>query len=142
MKVEMTKDQYKKMLKAFYLGDLVLHSMKEDNEENDDQYISTEQYVMSLAKDFGFEDYVEYDESLGQFFPTPLMEQEFEVSMRKYEEEILPDQIAATLARNEVEQRLKQNKINKEEAIHLLLELEDQFLNQLEQKGFTGLYIK
>lgn len=142
MKMEMTKEQYKKMLKAFYLGDLVLHSMKEDNQHNDDQYIQTEQYVMSLAKDFGLQDYVEYDESLDQYFPTQVMEQEFDVSMRKYEEEILADQIAATLARNEVEKRLQQNKINKEEAIHLLLELEDQFLDQLEQNGFTGLYIK
>ena len=142
MNIEVTKEQYKKILQAFYLGDLVLHSMKDENEENDESYIATEQYLFSLAKDFGYEDYVEYDKSLGQYFPTPLMEHEFDPAMLTYEQEIFPDQLASTLARNKVEAMLDAKEISTDEAGLLLLELEDKYLDQLEQDGLNRLDIK
>ncbi|MEW9501741.1 hypothetical protein [Jeotgalibacillus marinus] len=142
MNIEVTKEQYKKILQAFYLGDLVLHSMKDENEENDESYIATEQYLFSLAKDFGYEDYVLFDKDLDQYFPTPLMENEFDTAMLKYEQEIFPDQLAATLARNKVEAMLDAKEISTDEAGLLLLELEDKYLDQLDQDGLNRIDIK
>jgi len=142
MKIELTANQYKNMLQAFYLGDLVLHSMKEEEEDQNPEFIQTEQYILSLSKEFGFEDYVEYDKELNMYFPTRLMEEEFDQHMRDYEQEILPDQIAATIARNEVEKQIAENQIQKEEALQLLLELEDDYLTQIDEKGLSGLHFK
>ena len=142
MNIDISKEQFKKIMQAFYLGDLVLHSMKNADEDNDKTYIETEQYLLSLAKDFGFAEYVEYDDNLGQYFPTPLMEHEFDNAMHKYEQDILPDQIATTLARNEVEAKLEAKEITTDEAALLLFELEDTYYRQLEQGGFSRVYIK
>lgn len=142
MKIEVSTDQYKKLLKAFYLGDLVLHSMKEEEDETDDTYVTTEQYFLSLAKQFDCEEYVQYDEELNQYFPTPAMEHEFDPAMRKYEEEILPDQIAALMARNDVDSRIRANQLKQEDAVEVLFELEDRYLDHFEREGFTGLSIK
>ncbi|PPA71853.1 hypothetical protein C4B60_00290 [Jeotgalibacillus proteolyticus] len=140
--IEVTKEQYKKILQAFYLGDLVLHSMKETPEETDAEFTAAEQLLFSYAKEAGLDDYIEYDEEFKEYFPTPLMEQEFDQGIRTYEQEILPDQIAALLARNQVEELIKQKKVVQEEALQLLFELEDEFLTRLEQNGLQGLYLK
>ncbi|KIL45414.1 hypothetical protein [Jeotgalibacillus soli] len=139
MKVELSKVQYEKMLKAFYLSDLVLHSTKEDEKDRDTEFMATEQYILSLAKDFGFEHYVEYDEEFQEYFPTPLMEQDFDLAMRNYEQDILPDQIAATLARNELEDSIQKGSISQDKVLELLFELEEKYYTKLEGGGLHKL---
>ncbi|KIL47896.1 hypothetical protein [Jeotgalibacillus campisalis] len=142
MKIELNNQQYKKLIQALYLGDLVLHSMKESEEDQDEDFINTEQYLLSFAKEAGMAEYVDYDEELQLYFPSILMEQEFDLSMRIYEQEILPDQLAATLARNELEEKLEKNELDQNEAVHLLLELEEEYLDQITQKGLKNVYLK
>ncbi|MGD7043860.1 hypothetical protein [Jeotgalibacillus proteolyticus] len=142
MNIELNSQQYKKLIQALYLGDLVLHSMKETEEGQDEEFMKTEQYLLSFAKEAGLEEYVEYDETLQQYFPTPAMEQEFDQGMRTYEQEILSDQLAAVLARNELERKMASNELNQDEAIELLFTLEENYLDQINQKGFKNLHLK
>ncbi|MDG5470466.1 hypothetical protein P6709_01815 [Jeotgalibacillus sp. ET6] len=142
MNIELNSQQYKKLIQALYLGDLVLHSMKETEEGQDEEFMKTEQYMLSFAKEAGMGEYVEYDESLQQYFPTPAMEQEFDQGMRTYEQEILPDQLAAVLARNELEEKIAKNELNQDEAIELLFTLEEKYLDEINQKGFKNLHLK
>lgn len=69
MKINFTKKQYKTFLEILEIADWVLHAHDSDRVETK-KYRDFEQLVFSFAKDFGFENLVEYDEELGAHFPT------------------------------------------------------------------------
>ena len=67
MKVSLTKKQYKALMKLVMLGDWMANTVPDDSSGEDEEIV---QYLLSLAKDFGYENYVELDEELKKYFHT------------------------------------------------------------------------
>lgn len=101
MKIEITKEQYEQMLKVVYLGSWVATL---PHEEADSDLEAIEQYVLSLAKDFGFENFVGYDENSKEYFPTEEFEQKTDVIdlIRDYNTYVIFQELMLTLARRDL----------------------------------------
>jgi hypothetical protein len=76
MKVSLTKKQYKALLKLVMLGDWMTNTVPSDSNGEDEEIV---QYLLSLAKDFGYENYVELDEELKKYFQTEDFENDTEI---------------------------------------------------------------
>ncbi len=74
MKVHLSKREYRVLLEMLYVADLVLHDENEMRPE--DAYFTLYQKVLSWAKDFGCEKWVEYDEATKEYDTSGLWEDE------------------------------------------------------------------
>lgn len=79
MNIEFTKEQYEKLLKAFYIGNLVIHSDEEYSEEDDD-FEKLQAYLFSKAPEVGLECCVSVED--GETYPSK--EFEFNEEIAEY----------------------------------------------------------
>ncbi|TFE03339.1 hypothetical protein [Jeotgalibacillus sp. R-1-5s-1] len=142
MKLDLTKEQYRELVGAMFLSDLVRHSMKNSPEDHSESFIEAEQALYSQHDLFDETERIEKDEESGVFLPTLTLESEQMTYLRDYEQAILTDQIAAVLARNAWEKEVQSGEVTEEAAVNRLIELEDHFHALLEEKGLSALTIK
>jgi hypothetical protein len=74
MNLELTKDQYKTLLKVMYCGEWMLNSYKTSHDKIYKETENLEQHIFSYSKEFRQEKWIEYDEELEKYFPTAKME--------------------------------------------------------------------
>jgi len=76
MKIHFKKSEYKLLLDVIYIADWVINSREiEDNPETK-PYKDLEQKILSFAKDYGFENLVNYDNNFEEFLPTKEFEED------------------------------------------------------------------
>jgi hypothetical protein len=78
--MEITKEQYKTLLKLMYCGEWVLNSYKTGEDKVSQETDKFEQFIFSYAKEFKLEKWIEYDDQLKKYFPT----QEMETALHRY----------------------------------------------------------
>jgi hypothetical protein len=74
IELQLTKKQYKVLLKIIFCGEWMLNSHKEKIDKAYKETEEVEQEIFALAKQAGLEKWIVYDENLKQYFPTQLME--------------------------------------------------------------------
>ena len=83
--MNISKSQYKSLLMIAYCGEWVINSHKTKVDKIQSETESAEQYIFSFAKEFGFENLIEYDEDLKMYFPTAEMEENFHGLIDNYD---------------------------------------------------------
>jgi hypothetical protein len=73
MNIELNKDQYRKLIQLVYIGEWVVNSYKENQE--DYRFTDIEQYIYTFYKQFGCSDLIEFDEETDMFLPTADMDE-------------------------------------------------------------------
>lgn len=139
MKIDLSKQEYRELMRAVYLSDMVKHSMKE-TVDHDQAFIDMEQKLYALYKEFDSEDLIEENNQV--FMPSLIMESEESNHLRNYENAILEDQIAAVLARNELEIEIRSGKATEDNAIEVLIQLEEKYHQLISEKGLSALTVK
>lgn len=66
MKIEFSKEQYRCLMELVYMGNWVIGAVQKRDAVK--KYEELENYIYSLAKDFGLGEIIEYDEESGEFF--------------------------------------------------------------------------
>ncbi len=79
MNIEFTKEQYEKLLKAFYIGNLMIHCDEEFSEEDDD-FEKLQAYLFSKAPEAGLESFTTVED--GETYPS--REFEFDDEIAEY----------------------------------------------------------
>ena len=90
MKIEISKTQYKTLVKALFLANWVVNANKE--EWPDDEFEKLEQYVLSQGKFFDLKN-VEFDEKDGKYYH----DMEFEQKTLKFLDEFVEETFWAEL---------------------------------------------
>ena len=67
MKLDITKEQFKELLKLAILGEWVENTVPDESEKKESEII---QKLFSLAKDFGYSNYVEFDDESKRYYIT------------------------------------------------------------------------
>ena len=67
MNINITKEQYKSLLKLVMLGDWMENTIQADSKNDDSDVV---QHLLSAAKDFGYDNFVEIDEDTKRYFHT------------------------------------------------------------------------
>ena len=102
MKIDLTKEEYLKLLELIYMGDWILHSYSEGEREDTKDYQLATQKYLSLAKDFGYEDLV--DEYSGGYEVSRQFEDESQsyTYLNQYDNEVFWDELTERLARRDL----------------------------------------
>jgi hypothetical protein len=64
MNIELSKEQYKTLLKMLYCGEWMLNSYKIKEDKIYEETSELEQHIFSFAKENGLENWVEFDKVL------------------------------------------------------------------------------
>ena len=84
MNIQLTKDQYKTLLKIMYCGEWVLNSYKTKEDKIYKETDEFEQLIFSFAKEFNLEKWIEMEHGAIKYFPTLFMEENFHKYIDKY----------------------------------------------------------
>lgn len=105
MKIEFTKEQYESLLKLAYMGNGMINTAAEEQEE--DRFNDLEDYLLSHAKDFGLEKYAEYDEDDEAYYPAEALEEDEEIIeyIHRYNDFTFWDKLIYNLVMRDMEKK-------------------------------------
>jgi len=146
VQIDLTNDEYRRLLELAYLGEWVVNSNRSPT-ENIKEYDDLLKSLFSYAEEAGLEDFAQYYEEEKAHFPSPVFEDE--TSVREFLEEYnddtfwaeLIDRLAWRDAAAEVgEERLE--RMQDEERGKKLGALENKYADLLEKQGLDCLAVK
>lgn len=144
-KIELTKEQFEKLLKLVYLGEWMINANRTDDRIK--KYEDLLSHIFSFAKQFGFDEFVDDEDAKeGKFFPTRKFEEETDVRkfMEEYEEETFWDEIAERLGERDFYRHYPKDEIQKmtqEERFEKVYEFIDKWGEEINENGIEGLEI-
>lgn len=149
MQMELSKEQFKTLLKLVYLGNWLANASRDGRPENPhkEEYETTEDYIFSFAKQFGFGEYVDDEEAgEGKFYPTRMFEEETDIQelIDEYDEETFWDEIIDRLGERDFHRRYSKDEIQKmsrEERFKKLYEFIDKWADEIDENGIERLGI-
>jgi len=148
-KIELTKEQFKALLKLVYLGNWLANANRDGSPENPrlKEYEAIENYIFSFAKEFGFGEYVD-DEEAGKskFYPTRMFEEETDIQklIEEYDEETFWDELIDRLGDRDFFRHYSKDEIKKmtqEERFEKLYEFIDKWADEINERGIERLKI-
>lgn len=101
MEIKCTKEEFKALLDLVYAGNLLVNGMR-DVEERIAPHADIEQKIFAMAKDFGFEECVEFDEEFKEYMPTRAYENsEINDYVDAYEDKVFWEELVVRMARRQ-----------------------------------------
>jgi len=100
--IKFTKEQFLTLMKIVYLGNWMANANRDGSPEDPHvkEYEKMEDYIFSLAPQFGFDKYLDHELTDGErYFPTGLFEEETDVNKLhdEYDEETFWDELPERL---------------------------------------------
>jgi len=118
MQIEFTKEQFENLLKVVYLGNWManaIHNGDKDDPINKD-FENIENYIFSFAKDFGFEEYVDDEDSKeGKYFPTNDFDELVREYIEDYDEDCFWDELFYRMSDRDFQRKYSHAEIAKME---------------------------
>ncbi|SRR5258706_16415908 len=109
-----TRKQFKALLKAVYLGNWMANAHRAEDKKVD--YESIEDYIFSLAPQFGFDKYMDHERSDGdKYYPTSFFEETTDVDKLhdEYDDETFWDELAERLGERDFYEDYSEDEIKK-----------------------------
>lgn len=142
MKINITKKQYKTLIKLLHLGTWMANAYRTD--DRIEEFDEIEQYILSFCKDLGMDDSVEYDEDLKMFFLTGefLDESGVEELIDEYDNDTFWDGLMYRMAKRDMIEKYGEDTVRKME-LEEIINKEQPFLNaygkEFEENGLKNL---
>lgn len=142
MKVEFTKKQYKMLMDLVYAGNILINGFR-DQEEIDKDYEGLEYYIYSLAKEYGWQDYVEYDKEFNEYFPTKKFDEHMREKICDYDNYVFWSKLPFEMARRDAVKKFKEDitEENFNDFLKLVCKLEEKYERELEENGLENVEI-
>ena len=101
MEIKCTKEEFKALLDLVYAGNLLINGMREVSERIA-PHAEMEQKIFAMAKDFGFEELIEFDEEFNEYMPTRAYENsEVNDYIDAYEDKVFWEELVVRMARRQ-----------------------------------------
>ena len=101
MEIKCTKEEFKTLLDLVYAGNLLINGMREVDERIV-PYAELEQKIFAMAKEFGLEEVVEFDEEFKEYMPTRAYENsEINDYIDAYEDKVFWEELIVRMARRQ-----------------------------------------
>jgi len=143
MKIEVTPDQFKTLLKVAYLARWIATYR---NAEDLEEYVSLEDYLFSLAEECGFERFAEYNEEIDGYVPSYEFEEETNIRemINEYEDSVFWDQLISRLVYRDLlrtfgEENLKN--LDREEILKIQESIVRSYIQEFSKNGIENLEI-
>lgn len=143
MKIECTKEEFEALFDLVYAGNILINGMR-NSEERLQKHSDMEQKIFAMAKEFGLDNVVEYDEEFKEYMPTHEYEEgEINECIDQYETRVFWEELVMRLARRDalnyagdVDQNITKAALNK-----MQLELEEKYEEEIQENGIMHLKI-
>lgn len=147
--IALTKAQFKALLKAVYLGNWLANAYRDGNKDDPykKEYESIEDYIFSLAPQFGLGKYVDHEESDGdKYYPTSFFEEETDVHdlHEDYDDKSFWDELIDRLGERDFREKYSEEEISsmsREEYFEKLEECTDEYRDEFAAFGIKRLII-
>lgn len=101
MEIKCTKEEFKVLLDLVYAGNLLINGMR-DVDNRILPHSEMEQKIFAMAKDFGLEELIEFDEEFGEYMPTRTYENsEVNDYIDLYEDKVFWEELVVRMARRQ-----------------------------------------
>ena len=147
--IEFTKEQFLALMKNVYLGNWMANANRTGSPKDPHfkEYEAIEDYIFSLAPEFGFEKYMDHEPRDGdRYFPTRLFEEETDVNKLhdEYDEQSFWDELSDRLGDRDFYKKYTKKdweKMTREERFLKLQECIIEWEEELENNGIERLGI-
>jgi hypothetical protein len=145
MKIDFTTEQFELLLKTLYLGNWLVRSTEEESTET--EFDEIEAYILSLAKDFGLERYVDFDEDEKRAYPSKELEEDpvLEGYIQRYDDSTFWEKLIYNLARRDMERKYGDHaivRLSPEEHLTKEQPFIEHYEKEFETNGLRNLTIK
>lgn len=145
MEINFTKEEYRTLINALYLANWLISAYDTEDKPETKRYTKLEQKILSLAKDFGQEKLVEYDDKLKMYFHTKKVEDNLiENFISPYDNNTFWEELIDRLAKRDLFKDYEEKAIENmtgEEIFNLLSNYEEKYSLELEKNGIENLKI-
>lgn len=146
MKINFTKQEYKSLLDILYIADWITSAYDEIENSKPIAYDKLEQKLLSYAKDFGLDDYVEQDKFEERYYPTRLFEDETiaQEIIDQYDNDTFWDELAHRLAQRDIQAKYGREqlaKMNMDQVLEEMSIIEDAYNEEFEKTGILKVNI-
>lgn len=147
MNVEITKEEYDKLLDLLYIADTVLTGHKTEADPRTAPYEKIVQKFHALAGEMGQAGKIEYDRDLGKYFPAAKLEEASEARkfLDEFADETFWHELIYRFTERDLERRIggyeKLRSLRLEERFELETPIEEKYLEEFEEYGIERLEI-
>lgn len=144
MKIHFTKKEYITLLETIQMAGWILHAHRTDQPADRKKYHELEQKILSLAKDFGCDDVVQWDKKLGAHFTTREFEGRIMPFIEEYEEDSFWEELKTRLVDRDVCREVGEQKFSSlgiEERFAKEEPYEQKYNTEFETHGITRLQV-
>lgn len=142
MKIEISKTQYKTLVKALFLANWVVNCHKTD--EPDDEFERLEQYILAQGKFFDLKN-VEFDEKHGKYYHDMDFEQKTLEHLDEFVDASFWDELIERLAQRDFLRAMGEKEIRKmsrDEHFSKFYEFADPYEEEFAEHGLDNLVIR
>lgn len=143
MKIVCTQEEFKVLFDLVYGGNVLINGLR-SQEEKVKEYSHMEQKIFEMAKDFGLEELVTYDEEFKEYMPTATYEENgVNDYIDAYDTQVFWEELVMRLARRDALNYagdVDQN-ITKGQLKDMQIELEEKYEQEFEEHGLMRLKI-
>lgn len=146
MKINITKKEYRLLLDVFSIATWVMNSHKYEPDPESVPYEDLEQKFMAFAKEFGFDNLVEYSKKMDKYFHTSEYE-ESESDMQfidEFENDCFWDKLSSNLAKRDLLIEIGVEEFEKMEPIERFQkvdEIAEKYNEEFEKNGIRNLMV-
>lgn len=146
-KIEFSKKQFLTLLKIIYLGNWLAnaHRTGEYHDKHIKEYEDMEDYIFSFAKQFGYEEYIDDDDSdKGKYYPNRKFDEEINLYelIQEYDEESFWEELPERLGQRDFHMKYTTEEITKmtqEEKFLKFYECVDEWIGELNENGLENI---
>ncbi|OGD21253.1 MAG: hypothetical protein A2W03_09540 [Candidatus Aminicenantes bacterium RBG_16_63_16] len=100
MQITLTKEQYEKLMELVYLGNWMANSYRGD--ERIEDYDRAAEHILSFAPSAGHQDWVEFDEFEGRYFPSRKLDEDLKPLVDDYDDDVFWNVLIDRLAERDL----------------------------------------
>ena len=144
MTIELTTEEYRRLLNMVQIARWVLHAHKTNTPPQTRPYNELEQKIASYAVEMKMDDTIVYDDHLEGYFPTAECEAEYLAYIDDYDNDVFWDELASRLAeRDLVDAEGEEQVLNMDgfERVKKLGKREDTYIQEFIEHGLENLAI-
>ena len=110
IKIELSEEQYKELLKLVYLGEWVSQSYKEEPSKIVEE---VEQVIYEASKGSESENLLELDKKADMYYPTQVMDEEMLDNINDYDDYVFWDELVERLAERDLINKVGEKQVEK-----------------------------
>jgi hypothetical protein len=137
VKINITNKQYRALIQLIYAGNWVVNGHRNEPLK---EYEDLDQYIFSLAKQFGMDNLITHDIKFDSYFPTQEFEDKLHEFIDEYEEVSFWDELERRLASRDLDREGKRYE-SPHERMQQLFEIESKYAEEFNENGLKNVKV-